>query len=132
MLCTRCLRSGAALPRTLPLLLARRTLSASASPLRSPEAQPLSTPVTAPGEQAKPAAAPRSICPEGTVLKGLNYLKSQQDPVALRDEEYPAWLWDCLDVQKKSSDDAADEAGDEFCTCPLPPSLSLFGLLTFW
>ena len=50
------------------------------------------------------------------MLTGLNYLKSGSDPVALKDEEYPAWLWDCLDVMKKSTDDAADDAGDEFCT----------------
>jgi large subunit ribosomal protein L54 len=71
--------------------------------------------VTAPGEQPKAPAAPKSSCPEGTILTGLNYLKSGSDPVALKDEEYPAWLWDCLDVMKKSTDDAADDAGDEFC-----------------
>lgn len=54
------------------------------------------------------------MCPEGTVLKGLNYTKGGQDPVAKKDEEYPEWLWSCLDVMKKA--EAADEnAGDEFC-----------------
>ena len=46
---------------------------------------------------------------------GLNYNKNGQDPVAKKDEEYPEWLWSCLDVMKTA--DAADEnAGDEFCT----------------
>jgi large subunit ribosomal protein L54 len=90
------------------------------TPFRSIEQPPLSTPTTAPGEQPKAAAIPKSSCPEGTVLTGLNFLKSGQDPVALKDEDYPAWLWDCLDVMKKSSDGAADDAGDEFCTEPIP------------
>lgn len=122
MFCTRCLRSSF-LQRSIPLT---RRLHVSANPLRNPEPQ-LSTPVTAAGEQAKAAATPISICPEGTILKGLNFLKNAQDPVALKDEEYPPWLWDCLDVKKKSSDDATDDAGDEFCM----PSLSTYlpGLL---
>ncbi len=57
----------------------------------------------------------RSICQAGTPLNGLNYIKGKTDPVALADEEYPEWLWDCLDVQKKDSDAADDDAGDEFC-----------------
>lgn len=75
----------------------------------------LSTPT---GED--PAAAgekkpSRSICQAGTPLNGLNYIKGKTDPVALADEEYPEWLWDCLEVQKKDSDAAEDDAGDEFC-----------------
>uniref|UniRef100_A0A8H7TNV7 Large ribosomal subunit protein mL54 n=1 Tax=Bionectria ochroleuca TaxID=29856 RepID=A0A8H7TNV7_BIOOC len=109
MFCTRCLRSPV-LRRQIPAV---RQFSVS-TPFRSVEQPPLSTPTTAPGEQPKAAAIPKSSCPEGTVLTGLNFLKSGQDPVALKDEEYPAWLWDCLDVMKKSSDGAADDAGDEF------------------
>lgn len=47
-------------------------------------------------------------------MNGLNYFKGKNDPVALADEEYPEWLWSCLDVVKKDSDNAEDE-GDEFC-----------------
>lgn len=57
----------------------------------------------------------RSICAAGTPLNGLNYIKGKTDPVALADEEYPEWLWNCLEVQKKAADTADDEAGDEFC-----------------
>jgi large subunit ribosomal protein L54 len=57
----------------------------------------------------------RSICVAGTPLNGLNYIKGKTDPVALADEDYPEWLWDCLEVQKKDSDAAEDDAGDEFC-----------------
>ncbi|KAJ2606322.1 hypothetical protein H4R99_000530 [Coemansia sp. RSA 1722] len=41
-------------------------------------------------------AAPSSAAP-GTVLKGLNIYKEGKDPVALKDEEYPEWLWTLLD-----------------------------------
>ncbi|KAJ2816305.1 mitochondrial translation, partial [Coemansia erecta] len=40
---------------------------------------------------------PASSAADGTVLKGLNIYKSGQDPVALKDEEYPDWLWTLLD-----------------------------------
>ncbi|KYK55633.1 hypothetical protein DCS_07596 [Drechmeria coniospora] len=108
MLCTRCFRTGFS-RRQLPLL---RTFSASAQ-TRSVEPK-LSTPVTEAGEASKQAAAPRSVCVEGTVLNGLNYMKGGQDPVAMKDEDYPEWLWSCLDVMKKSSDAADETAGDEF------------------
>lgn len=62
--------------------------------------------------------APLSSCPEGTVLLGLNYTKGRTDPVALRDEAYPAWLWNCLDVMKKAATEEDADMGDEFCTCP--------------
>lgn len=48
-------------------------------------------------------------------MTGLNYLKNGQDPVAMKDEEYPEWLWSCLDVVKSNKDDADADAGDEFC-----------------
>jgi large subunit ribosomal protein L54 len=48
--------------------------------------------------------------PAGTVLKGLNFYKDKQDPVAMADEEYPAWLWSVLD---KTSGDAAGVKVDE-------------------
>lgn len=72
----------------------------------------LDTPTGEQGSDEKPS---RSICRAGTPLNGLNYIKGKTDPVALADEEYPEWLWDCLEVQKKDSDAADDEAGDEFC-----------------
>lgn len=114
MFCTRCLRIA---PKRLPSVRAFSTTL----PFRSAtETSPLSTPVTSPGETPKTPAAPKSICLEGTVITGLNYMKSGTDPVALKDEEYPAWLWDCLDVMKKSSDgEAGEDAGDEFCMFPV-------------
>jgi large subunit ribosomal protein L54 len=72
--------------------------------------------VTDAGAAAKESTIPRSICPEGTVLAGLNYTKAGQDPVAKKDEEYPEWLWSCLDVMKSSANAADENAGDEFCT----------------
>ncbi|KAJ2327637.1 hypothetical protein GGI00_004410 [Coemansia sp. RSA 2681] len=41
--------------------------------------------------------APKSIATHGTQLKGLNIYKEGKDPVALKDEDYPEWLWTLLD-----------------------------------
>ncbi|KAK6358475.1 hypothetical protein TWF730_007809 [Orbilia blumenaviensis] len=57
-----------------------------------------------------------SMTPAGTIMKGINYNKKLQDPVALPDEEYPAWLWTVLEDRRPilssapqlSSEDAAD------------------------
>ncbi|KAJ6445905.1 plasmid p 4b orf-3 family protein [Purpureocillium lavendulum] len=112
MLCIRCCRAAISRRQILPLA---RQFSASAQ-TRTAEPK-LSTPVTsasdAAGAATKPAV-PRSICPEGTVLSGLNFTKGGQDPVAMKDEEYPEWLWSCLDVMKSSADAADENAGDEF------------------
>ncbi|KAH6997893.1 mitochondrial ribosomal protein L37-domain-containing protein [Ilyonectria sp. MPI-CAGE-AT-0026] len=107
MFCTRCLRATA-LRRPLPII---RQFSTTI-PFRSAESV-LSTPTAEPGE-SKDDPVSRSSCPAGTKLTGLNYLKNGQDPVALKDEEYPEWLWSCLDVIKSSKDSADDGAGDEF------------------
>ncbi|KAF4464092.1 mitochondrial ribosomal L37p [Fusarium albosuccineum] len=108
MFCTRCLRAATS-RRPLPLL---RQFSTTA-PFRNAEPK-LSTPVTEPGEGLKDPVAPRSSCPAGTVLGGLNYSKGGQDPVAKADDEYPEWLWDCLSVLKKQDGSADADAGDEF------------------
>ncbi|KFZ12748.1 hypothetical protein V502_06940 [Pseudogymnoascus sp. VKM F-4520 (FW-2644)] len=80
------------------------TSAASAGPT-------ISTPLP-PKPKAK-AALPVSAAPAGTILKGLNYLKGRDDPTALAEEEYPEWLWKCLEVDKKGK--AGDELeGDEF------------------
>lgn len=110
MFCTRCFRATVT-RRPLPLLRQFTTTS----PFRNASAEPpLSTPVTAAGETPVEDASARSICPAGTVLTGLSYSKTGQDPVAKKDEEYPEWLWSCLDVLKKSADAGEDDMGDEF------------------
>lgn len=109
MFCARCLRATVA-RRQLPFT---RQFSSSLRFYSAAEPQ-LSTPTSDAGEAPKQAPASRSICPEGTVLNGLNYTKGGQDPVALKDEDYPEWLWSCLDVMKKT-DAEDDNLGDEFC-----------------
>ncbi|CAK7220265.1 hypothetical protein SBRCBS47491_004129 [Sporothrix bragantina] len=86
--------------------------SRNASPTAPKEAPSQDAAAASPEADAAPAAI--SSCPEGTVLQGLNYIKGKTDPVALRDEEYPAWLWDCLDVMKKADAEEEADAGDEF------------------
>ncbi|KAG0340486.1 39S ribosomal protein L37, mitochondrial [Podila horticola] len=50
------------------------------------------------------ASAPKvkrapSSAPEGTILKGLNYMKDGKNPVALADDAYPDWLWEINDPE---------------------------------
>lgn len=55
-------------------------------------------------------------------MKGINYMKGKDDPVALPEEEYPEWLWRCLDAKKiEGEEDGA--LGDEFCKVWLLQSL---------
>jgi hypothetical protein len=79
-------------------------------------AQPFSEPLTPSAKKEQPKQSPviRSSVPAGTPLKGLNFLKNQQDPVAMEDHEYPSWLWDILKAQEKKGEAAAE--GDLFCT----------------
>lgn len=89
-------------------------------------AQPFSTPLSSspksqdlPIAPAKPSQASitvKSSVPAGTVLKGLNFLKGKQDPVALEDSEYPSWLWDILaEAEAKDAAGSAAAEGDLFC-----------------
>jgi large subunit ribosomal protein L54 len=68
-------------------------------------------------EAAKKKVTPlvKSSIPAGTPLKGLNFEKNKQDPVALPDDEYPEWLWTILQRQEKTAEGAG--MGDLFCTC---------------
>lgn len=45
-----------------------------------------------------------SSCQPGTTLKGLNIIAGKSDPVALKDEEYPEWLWKLLDKPEEPSE----------------------------
>jgi len=94
-------------------------------------AQPFSEPLTpAPSadqkgqatEAAKKKATPlvKSSITAGTPLKGLNFEKNKTDPVALPDDEYPAWLWTILQRQEKKGEAAGQ--GDLFCTSHCIPS----------
>jgi large subunit ribosomal protein L54 len=56
----------------------------------------------------------KSSITAGTPLKGLNFEKNKQDPVALPDDEYPEWLWTILARQEGVSEGAG--MGDLFCT----------------
>lgn len=110
-------RTTAAAARTFTTTVNTRnaapTPAAAAPATTSAESTPDLTPLTPASGDAK--AAPISSCPPGTVLSGLNYFKGKADPVALPDEAYPSWLWNCLEVQKKAATAADAEAGDEYC-----------------
>lgn len=52
---------------------------------------------------------PLSSCPAGTVLTGLNYLKSQPPVLAMPDEDYPAWLWNLTKPKTYEGSDPGSE-----------------------
>lgn len=101
-----------------------RTFAATTAPRQAAAAAAAAAPAgdaataTKDGEEA--AASGRSSCIPGTVLTGLNYFKGKADPVALPDNEYPEWLWSCIDVQKKAVSDDDPDAGDLFCRFSFP------------
>ncbi|KAL1411682.1 hypothetical protein Q8F55_002648 [Vanrija albida] len=53
-----------------------------------------------PAGKGKAPARPASSLKAGTAMPGLNVFKDGADPVALADEEYPAWLWTLLEEPK--------------------------------
>ncbi len=55
------------------------------------------------------------------MLTGLNYLKGKTDPVARADDEYPDWLWKCIEITIKKEEAADTDGGDEFCAYNPPP-----------
>jgi len=144
MICARCIRARSALRlscRGASSPLISRSFSttnhfrepAAATPESSSNpppatstgpSQPFSTPLSphpntaSLGETLRPKpksiVIPVSSCPAGTRLKGLNYIKGRDDPIALPEEAYPEWLWRCLDVKVKEGEVEGDE-GDAFC-----------------
>ncbi|KAK0103240.1 hypothetical protein ONS95_005274 [Cadophora gregata] len=134
MICTRCLRlssssirtqslsksSSTSLLRQFSTSSARFTTPSPSSPSPAASTLPnLSTPLSTSGAATSTGTAPKkgptiiSSCPAGTPLKGINYLKGRDDPVALAEEEYPEWLWTCLD-KKVIEGDEGGAVGDEF------------------
>ena len=105
-------------PRNVHTMNSLRTLSRAScrSSLLSHFARALTTSTSLP-IPAKPkakTALPVSAAQAGSVLKGINYIKGRDDPVAKAEEEYPEWLWKCLETEKKGGEEGAIE-GDEFC-----------------
>ncbi|KAI4851090.1 hypothetical protein E4T45_05225 [Aureobasidium sp. EXF-8846] len=134
MICNRCLRTAIQRPVALPFRRAITTtpiVRSTAAPRQgNPDssshtpsaatstgaAQPFSTPLTASPSaaelqapsQEKAAPTVKSSVAAGTPLKGLNFIKGKNDPVALEDGEYPSWLWGIL---KKKAGESATDAG---------------------
>jgi large subunit ribosomal protein L54 len=46
-------------------------------------------------------------------MEGLNYIKGRDDPIALPEDEYPEWLWKCLEAKVKEGDGDSAE-GDMY------------------
>lgn len=127
MICRACFRRATAFGRQsiLPKAPIHRNFFTTIASRQAAAAPAAASDAT---KSDEPAAAPRSICLEGTVLNGLNYFKGKTDPVALKDEEYPEWLWSCLAVQKKAAEAEDADAGDEWCMFLFP----VLTLLTFF
>jgi large subunit ribosomal protein L54 len=145
MICRTCQRASRFLPprrllsTTRPSLNATPISAASQPTPRQPNdspaatstsaAQPFSAPLTptpspalekTAAKVAEKKAAPlvKSSVPAGTPLKGLNFEKAKQDPVAKADDEYPSWLWTILQRQEDKGE--VGVLGDLFCTSPSP------------
>lgn len=127
MICRQCLRRATTTVARQPFLARPLSTLPALRSAAEPAAATLSTPTTAAGEAppaTESATEPKSSCPAGTVLTGLNFIKGKQDPVALADEEYPEWLWRCLEFPEKATN-ADDAAAAEFCKPPPSPPISL-------
>ncbi|RFU29191.1 hypothetical protein B7463_g7122, partial [Scytalidium lignicola] len=121
MICSRCLRRASALRiAQYPIL---RTFTTAPSRFNAAPTSSLSEPFSSPiadgahdltskVTKTKQNTTIVSSAPAGTVLKGLSYIKGRDDPVALADEEYPPWLWGCLESAKK--EETGETVGDEF------------------
>ena len=135
MICRTCLRRASSAARLAARLVTRpsprrnavRKFSISAISRSADERQTFSAPLPGSASAAQSPAggsalAAASSCPPGTVLAGLNYFKGREDPVALPDDEYPDWLWTCLESGREDSEPGEAGTGDEFCTasCPAP------------
>ncbi|KAK9763807.1 hypothetical protein K7432_009199 [Basidiobolus ranarum] len=62
-----------------------------------------STKIPAASDAQPKKALPTSSAPEGTVLKGINFTKGKGDPIAKPESEYPEWLWDLLNTEKRDA-----------------------------
>ena len=119
MICRQCLRRASALrpqSRIARSISNNHTPSTPASTTSTNAAPEFSNPLA--GTNARPksraVALPVSSAPAGTPLKGINYLKNAEDPIALEEHEYPEWLWRCLDL-KNGENANSDNVHDEFC-----------------
>jgi large subunit ribosomal protein L54 len=106
MICTRCLL------RARPRALGNAFQLAEQSPLASALARRnyADQKSDAPRQSTTSSATVLSTVPAGTPLKGLNFLKNKQDPVAMEDAEYPAWLWTLLKSEKAGNAETNLEA----------------------
>ena len=132
MICRNCLRA-ASKTRVNPLSIPqpRRFLNTTSSLANAAPTESQTAPQQVPPKPASPQAKPagkkptplvKSSIAAGQPLKGLNFLKNAQDPVARPDDEYPPWLWTLLARQEKTAEGAA--AGDLFCETRAPFPLS--------
>ncbi|CAG8959919.1 hypothetical protein HYFRA_00012636 [Hymenoscyphus fraxineus] len=132
MICRSCLLRGISKPLTHPSrpshqILRALSTSTSSTPapstppspspptLTTPLPNPLSASLGTPKSKPKTTVLPISSAPAGKILKGINYIQGRDDPVALKEEEYPEWLWRILDAKKDVDGKGEEEAGgDEF------------------
>lgn len=51
------------------------------------------------------------------MLRGMNYFKDKQNPVAEEDDKYPDWLWSLLDEVEGAGgkDSEAETKADMYC-----------------
>ncbi|KAK0322820.1 hypothetical protein LTR82_006277 [Friedmanniomyces endolithicus] len=98
-------------PEGLP---APRSASGAHSSSTATSPRPSKQSSQTPTKSKAAAKLPPSSVPAGTVLKGLNFMKNKQDPVAMEDHEYPDWLWNVLAEKENQAAGTGVSEGDLF------------------
>ncbi|KAK1035729.1 hypothetical protein LTR33_016434, partial [Friedmanniomyces endolithicus] len=98
-------------PEGLP---AAPSVSAAQPSTTATPPRPSETSSQTPTKSKAAAKLPPSSVPAGTVLKGLNFMKNKQDPVAMEDHEYPDWLWNVLAEKESQAAGTGVNEGDLF------------------
>ncbi|KAI0332545.1 hypothetical protein GY45DRAFT_1298695 [Cubamyces sp. BRFM 1775] len=84
----------------------RRCLASQSAPAAAAAKTDSTSASTKPAEPV----LPKSSCPENTVLVGVNYLKGQQEVLAMPDDAYPPWLWTLLEPKQIPDDGPGGKA----------------------
>jgi hypothetical protein len=101
----------------LSILPIQTRLISSSRPLQEPleASSTTSDSPDLPGQIDAAKLGSQSSVGAGEQLKGINYFKNKEDPVAKADSEYPEWLWTCLDSTGKAGSSKDSAQSDLFC-----------------
>ncbi|GAA5883171.1 hypothetical protein JCM16303_006124 [Sporobolomyces ruberrimus] len=111
--------------RSTQRIVSSRSFASTSSipaPASTPTPPAASETAPPPSSTSSSSSSPSiSSCPEGTILKGLNYLKDESPILSKLDSEYPTWLWSLASsptgslegVKKPKNKKKSKESGQE-------------------